>query len=216
MGGSPGATASPERRKNPATLKRYTHMQNAVPENSKAVKAATSVVEADQDKNPALIKVPTNYIPAVVKGNMHETSAQPRTPHATVASVKATTVLCAARKQCRLFLGKTPLTPHSLILLSPALRLLGWPRSNYVIKRHFLSWIQVLKSLPSHNRLTSKWENHNYSHPIRLCMVPLNSPCRCWDNSKVISSTRASPLYSKCLWLLGWRPTFWVCQPSQF
>jgi len=50
-------------------LKRYTHMQNAVPENSKAVKAATSVVEADQDKNPALIKAPTNYVPAVGKGN---------------------------------------------------------------------------------------------------------------------------------------------------
>jgi len=70
-------------------------MQNAVPENSKAVKTATSVVEADQDKNPALIKAPTNYVPAVVKGNMHETSAQPRTPHATGASRKATTVLCA-------------------------------------------------------------------------------------------------------------------------
>ena len=54
------------------------------------VKAAASAVEAGQDKNTALTKVPTNHVHAVGEGNTLERSAQPRTPHATVASVWAT------------------------------------------------------------------------------------------------------------------------------
>ena len=77
-----------------------------------------------------LPKALRSSVPDAGKDNTHETSAQPRMPHATVASVMATTALCATPRQYQLYQRQLPSTLRFSTPLSPTTKQHGLPRSN--------------------------------------------------------------------------------------